>query len=377
MTGRSRRVLVLGAYGQVGRVVVEQLRARTGVAVLATGRDPARLRALGGEDEHLRLRALDLADGAALARACGEASLVINCVGPYLEHGERAARSALEAGAAYLDVASEQEHFRRLVRLDPEARRRGVALVTGAGLYPGFSGLLLAALRSEHPDARRAEVALAAGRSTSADAGSAALVSALFELSHPLEELADGRLRVCEPGAPRVRRVLPAPFGPTELISWPQLEVLAAAHAGGIESLGARIALAGLRPLPPVALRVLRGLAPERRPWLRGLLRRPAGWLHRRAYHSAEARRLGTRALVAAEVAGAGVRHRSTFAVPDGARATAWLPVLLAGRALDGGLPGGVATAMDLVALDEAAAWLRRRGQAFELCVRSASGAPS
>jgi len=367
-TGRDSTVLVLGAYGQVGRVVVTELRARTGLAIRAAGRDEERLRALCPPgDERVRTLRLDLADRAVLRRACEAAGVVINCVGPYLEHGEGAARAALQAGAAYIDVASEQEHFRRLMRLDAEARGQHVAIVTGAGLYPGVSGLLLAALRSAHPDASRGELLLAMGRSTAEDVGTAELMSALYELGHPLEVLRNGRLQPFEPGGERVRRILPAPFGATDLIAWPQLEILAAARSDGLADLTSGLAMAGLRPVPPAALRVLRRLDLERRPWLRRLLRRTAAWLHRRAYHSDEGRRLGSATLVAAEVGPARGGHRSSLAVADGALATAWLPVLLAERFHRGGVREGVSIPMDLLALDELLAFLASIDARYEL----------
>lgn len=363
----TRPVLVLGAYGMAGRAVVAALRRDTRLPILAAGRRADRLGALVGDDGRVGTRRLDLADAAALRRACGEAGTVINCVGPYLEHGERVARAALHARAACVDVASEQEHFRRLLARDAEARRAGVPLVTGAGLYPGISGLLLADLRTRHPEATRAEGLLAMGRAPAEDVGEAALWTALYELAHPLQELRDGRLREVEPGGPAARRTLPPPFGDVELLPWPQLEILAAARAGGLSHMETRIAMAGLRPVPAPLLRALRALAPERRPWLRRLLGPAVRGLHRRAHHSPEARRLGPAALVAARVGDARGAFRSTFSVPDGARATAWLPALLATRAAAGELPGGVATPPDVTTLDALLSWLRSRGEAFEL----------
>ena len=73
-------VLVVGATGNTGRRVVEQLRAR-GVAVRAASRKPEKMRALGLEAAGAELVALDVLDPESIASAMAGASAVVCCTG--------------------------------------------------------------------------------------------------------------------------------------------------------------------------------------------------------------------------------------------------------------------------------------------------------
>lgn len=77
-----RRVLVAGATGQLGRYVVEALKAR-GFAVRALARDPARLRG-AAVDEAARG---DLLDPASLRAACRGVDAVVSCAGASMALG--------------------------------------------------------------------------------------------------------------------------------------------------------------------------------------------------------------------------------------------------------------------------------------------------
>jgi uncharacterized protein YbjT (DUF2867 family) len=69
------RVTVLAATGQLGQALLRRLEADPDVSVVAVGRDPAKLAALGGVES----RAADLDDPAALKAALADAEIVVSC----------------------------------------------------------------------------------------------------------------------------------------------------------------------------------------------------------------------------------------------------------------------------------------------------------
>ena len=73
-------VLVVGATGNTGRRVVEQLRAR-GVAVRAASRKPEKMRSLGLEASGAELVAVDVLDVASIEAAMAGVSAVVCCTG--------------------------------------------------------------------------------------------------------------------------------------------------------------------------------------------------------------------------------------------------------------------------------------------------------
>jgi len=136
------RIAVYGASGYTGRLVAAEL-ARGGHEVVLAGRGEARLRALG---PLVAIAPLD--DAAALARALDGCAVVVNCAGPFLEHGAPVIEAAIRARVHYVDTAAEQAWVHEVFeRYGPLAAPRGVALVPAAGFdfLPGDLACALAA----------------------------------------------------------------------------------------------------------------------------------------------------------------------------------------------------------------------------------------
>ena len=183
---RERTILVTGAYGAVGRELVSMLVEKTDARVIATGRKTERLASLPAEFEPGRVetQVLDALDPMAVRAACSRAGLLINCVGPYLESGEGVARVAIEAGASYVDFASEQVHYQRLKELAPSARERGSFLLTGAGVVPGLSAVLALRGAEQLPSVDSVEIIFAQPRMPAADAGLGSILTGVLEEGH-------------------------------------------------------------------------------------------------------------------------------------------------------------------------------------------------
>ena len=365
MTTEAKAVLVLGATGEAGSAVVRGLVATRGFRVLGAGRDPDKLSALAALADDLSVLRLDIRDRGALADALSQAGLVINCVGPYLGSGAQIARAAIDARVAYLDLASEQEHYRRLLQLNQASHAAGVPVLVGAGAYPGLSGIVLAALLRAHPDAEAAEMALIAGPHADAQAGRAQAISGLLELATPLEALEGGQLRRIVPGRRRVFG-FPAPFGARPVMAWPQLEVLHLAATGQLRDLSTFVALKGHVPPPRVLLRALGSLRPT-----------PGSAVLRACERVLALRRARARpatdpttnhgAMVIALRAGA-TAHTATALATDLAAATAWLPVYIAQRWAAGELDAcGVRLPMEVLSPEPVLAALRRADGPFAL----------
>lgn len=134
--GTHTAIGVLGATGFVGKQICAELIARCDRPIVAIARNASRLAQLSGElGAHVTTCVADAHDPRALAQALAPLGLIINAAGPFVPHGARIARAAVDAGIAYIDVASEQTHVRDLVeRVDAPARRAGVTVVPAAGM---------------------------------------------------------------------------------------------------------------------------------------------------------------------------------------------------------------------------------------------------
>lgn len=125
-------LVIHGATGTVGRRVT-QLALDAGLRPVLTGRRRARLEELAAP-YGLEVRSGDLSPDA-LDELFDGAAVVLGCVGPYVEHGERVLDAVLRAGAHYVDTTGEPRWVERLVRRHADAARsRGLVLVPGVGL---------------------------------------------------------------------------------------------------------------------------------------------------------------------------------------------------------------------------------------------------
>lgn len=137
-------VVVLGATGLTGRLVVEQLlqvdaslRSPEGIRRWAVaGRDPKRvadmLAELGAKD--IDILTADLRDQSSLNQLASRTAVVLNLAGPYTQSAEQVIAACVETGASYADLSGELPLLRRVIdRFDGPARKAGVQIVQMAG----------------------------------------------------------------------------------------------------------------------------------------------------------------------------------------------------------------------------------------------------
>lgn len=357
-------VLVLGAYGQVGRVLVPQLLA-AGHRVRATGRRQTPLNELteacadGDQRRRLSLSLLDIADTSRLRELAGRSRVVVNCAGPFATGGRDVAEAVVAAGTHYVDIASEQAHHRAVNELDELARANGVAMVPGAGLYPGLSGLLLLDMLADSPAASEATMVMVTGLPETPDSGIASLLAGALELSigEPLREYVDGKLRAVTPTATRTFPV--TRFGEVSAVRWPSLEIpVLRGELGGVD-LRTYAALGGAPAPTAFEIALLRLLRPDRRGWAYRLLRRYAQFLNARLYRASLRREWGHECVVQVNVSGPGGSRRRELVAEDMALGTCFLATRVADRLLAAERPpAGLTPPAALLAPDEALALL-------------------
>ena len=137
------RVLILGGYGNFGRLIAGSLAEAPGIAVIVAGRDgdqaARQARAIGAEGA--RVDAND--PGLAARLADLGANLVISTAGPFQGQDYRVARAAIAAGAHYVDIADGRDFVCGIGALDGEARAAGVLAVSGASSVPALSAAVV------------------------------------------------------------------------------------------------------------------------------------------------------------------------------------------------------------------------------------------
>jgi short subunit dehydrogenase-like uncharacterized protein len=155
----SARILLFGASGYTGERTAAAMVAR-GLRPVLTGRDPARLAVVAERLGGLESAYADVADRTSLIELVKPDDVLVSTVGPFHKMGWAAVRTAVDAGATYLDSTGEPPFIRSVYEWwGPEAEETGAALLTAFGhdYVPGvLAGAL--ALRGAGAAATRVDV---------------------------------------------------------------------------------------------------------------------------------------------------------------------------------------------------------------------------
>ncbi|WP_375772726.1 saccharopine dehydrogenase NADP-binding domain-containing protein [Archangium gephyra] len=160
---KTDTLLILGGYGNTGRLIARLLLQETDCHVVLAGRDLARAeamaRTLASEQGGERVSAVraDAADPSSLRRALEGCRLVIVASSTSAYAGQ-VARAALDTGTDYLDLQFSWTKFGALRPLEEEIRGAGRCFITDGGFHPGLPAVLVRYAGSRFDHLTRAEV---------------------------------------------------------------------------------------------------------------------------------------------------------------------------------------------------------------------------
>jgi short subunit dehydrogenase-like uncharacterized protein len=128
---RPLDILVYGATGYVGQLVVEELHRRK-LAFGMAGRSSEGFAQLATRYEVPAFDAA-LTNVHRLAAVFSQARAVVACAGPYCDTGAPLFDAAVQARTHLLDLSGEPRHLRDLLLRDKEAKQAGIAVICSAG----------------------------------------------------------------------------------------------------------------------------------------------------------------------------------------------------------------------------------------------------
>ena len=325
--------MIYGATGYTGKLVAAEA-VRSGLDVILAGRDPDKLKAVA-EPLDCPYVAIALDETARLRVALEDAAAVLHIAGPFSQTARPMVDACLATRTHYLDVTGEIDVFEAIARRDSEAKAVDVLLLPGVGfdVVPTDCLAVHTASRVEDPTLLRLAIA---GMDGGVSRGTAK--SAVESLGDGLRVRQDGILQTRPPGS--LEHDFDFGAGPTRGLAMPWGDVATAFHSTGIPNIEVYFILSGRMPLILKASRFvtpLLGLPIVQRFLKRRVDAMPEG--------PDEATRLGTRALLLAEVEGPGGQiARSLLETPSGYALTPPAAVEAARRAVNGEAPTGFHT---------------------------------
>jgi saccharopine dehydrogenase (NAD+, L-lysine-forming) len=144
----AKTFLILGGYGNTGRLIARLLLQESDVHVVLAGRsleraaaEVAALDAAFGAGRAFARR-VDAADRSSLVAAFAGVDLVV-VASSTAEHAEAVARAAIDAGSDYLDVQYSSAKLARMRALEGVIQRAGRCFITDGGFHPGLPAALV------------------------------------------------------------------------------------------------------------------------------------------------------------------------------------------------------------------------------------------
>lgn len=144
----GRSILILGGYGYTGRLLARHLMQETDVRLVVTGRNAEKARQFAAQlnadfaGDRVTGAGADAADPESLRRAFCGVDLVL-VASTTVEHTQKVARAALEAGIDYLDIQYSPKRVPVLQSLAAEIREAGRCFITEAGFHPGLPAAMV------------------------------------------------------------------------------------------------------------------------------------------------------------------------------------------------------------------------------------------
>jgi saccharopine dehydrogenase-like NADP-dependent oxidoreductase len=137
---------VLGASGFVGKNLVNELIENTKNNIIVASRKQKKLQEMYHQFDRIAdIFAVDARDKKSLRRFYSEIDMIINCSSPILNIRTIPAEMAVEESIPYIEssVSLLNEHEKNVREIDQNAKEQNILMVTGAGVFPGLSRVLL------------------------------------------------------------------------------------------------------------------------------------------------------------------------------------------------------------------------------------------
>lgn len=216
-----KTVVVFGATGFTGKLVVSALLSLGVKNVILGGRDEDKLEALAQAHGGLAYRVADARRPETLPALVRGAHVVVDTAGPFIELGEPVVRAAIDAGAHFLDTTGEQAYMARVLERYHGAAKLGKLVVVNGHAFEFALGYCTASLLADSdPDIDTIDVF---NRVSGLGSSRGTMKSALRELMEPALIRKNGRLvrrgpsplpiRVRMPGSDKTELAVPFPGG--------------------------------------------------------------------------------------------------------------------------------------------------------------------
>ncbi|MEM9681312.1 MAG: saccharopine dehydrogenase NADP-binding domain-containing protein [Bacteroidota bacterium] len=124
-------LLIYGAYGYTGRLIVEQC-LKLGIKPIIAGRDPEKTMTYATK-LGLAYDVFEVSQREKLEKWLLQGNVVIHCAGPFVHTAKEMVQGCLATDTHYLDITGEFQVFDLIKEYSEKAREKGLMLLPGVG----------------------------------------------------------------------------------------------------------------------------------------------------------------------------------------------------------------------------------------------------
>jgi saccharopine dehydrogenase-like NADP-dependent oxidoreductase len=143
----TKRVLILGAYGNFGSHITKELAYEQDLQVIIAGRSEGKCRQCADRFKDAPnppvYRVLDIGKNLLQALLEIKPDIVIHTSGPFQGQGYDVAEACINHGCHYIDLADGREFVANIGQLDQKAKAKGVSVITGASSVPCLTSAII------------------------------------------------------------------------------------------------------------------------------------------------------------------------------------------------------------------------------------------
>ncbi len=157
----KKRILIIGGYGNVGRIIASELAKRFPEQVIVAGRDYQKAKDFSLElGQQVIPMACDVSRISANEKLLDDVGIVLMCLD--LESIEFV-RLCIQRGIHYIDISASYSILSQIEMLNKEAEVAKATVVLSVGLAPGLTNLLTKHCQSKVPNMTHADIYILLG----------------------------------------------------------------------------------------------------------------------------------------------------------------------------------------------------------------------
>lgn len=141
------RVLLLGAYGNFGRHITDKLSQDVCIQLILAGRNQEKCHQLASDYSHApnlpELAIFDVYSELQDALVTNQPDIVINTCGPFQAQDYSIAKSCIDYGCHYIDLADGRDFVANIAQLDQAAKAKGISIISGASSVPCLTAAVI------------------------------------------------------------------------------------------------------------------------------------------------------------------------------------------------------------------------------------------